>query len=52
MTPKNIRWRAFKTLTTEPENFQSGGIFQIALYIQKSPVPKPNEYTKNAGEVK
>ena len=34
---RNIRSRAFKTLTNEPENFRSGGIFQVALYILKLP---------------
>ena len=34
---RNIRSSAFKTSTNEPENFRSGGIFQVALYILKLP---------------
>ena len=34
---RNIRSCAFKMLTNEPENFRSGGIFQVALYILKLP---------------
>ena len=33
---RNIRSRAFKTLTNEPENFRSGGIFQVAFLYSKT----------------